>query len=266
MNTRRILSLLSVFALVFAMIVPAVRADEPQGPTATIEHSDDDTVITISDDRVDEDEDLQHIEVVRDESILDELDGEGDGDYSVSTEEDEQIIITFEGEEVTWVFEVSYVTANWQAWAVVVSNDDSHTVQVSATVLPVLTMTVDNDAIDFGNLELGEVNEAGSGTQITLTTNATDWASINASFSALADDENYIPFALSGSTGVADWSDFDSSIADGSDKVTVNNIFDDINGPVLNDEYDIYYYADPAENQAAGEYNTTVEYTVTGNF
>lgn len=153
-------------------------------------------------------------------------------------------------------YEISYVTLAGVVGAVVVNNiaagtAGSHTVNVKATVLPVLTMTVTNTDINFGELTLWQDNTAGTSTNISVLSNGTAFQ-VQADYAQLlhTDNTNTLPFKIN----------------NGSDVATGNNVITQVGYSATAVNTTVSYIATPAANQLAGTYDTTVEYTVTGTF
>ncbi len=153
-------------------------------------------------------------------------------------------------------YEISYVTLAGVVGAVVVNNiaagtAGSHTVNVKATVLPVLTMTVTNTDINFGELTLWQDNTAGTSTNISVLSNGTAFQ-VQADYAQLlhTDNTNTLPFKIN----------------NGSDVLTGGNVISQVGYSATAVNTTVSYIATPAANQLAGTYDTTVEYTVTGTF
>lgn len=153
-------------------------------------------------------------------------------------------------------YEISYVTLADVVGAVVVNNitagtAGSHNITVKATVLPVLTMSVTNTDINFGELTLGGDNTAGTSTDISVLSNGTAFQ-VQADYTPLlhTDNTTTLPFKIN----------------NGGDVATGWNVINQVGYSATAVNTTISYIATPAANQLAGTYDTTVEYTVTGTF
>lgn len=168
--------------------------------------------------------------------------------------------------DYVWAEEVQYIFAdgtpsNNFVWATIVQGSTGHQVEVSATVLPYLTMTIDNTAIDFGALTLGSDNLAGTDTEITIDSNAQEWFNVVASFSQLThtDTTTTLDFKLN-TDEVAPLT------ASGSDVTTGNTVIDQVGYSSTGVTAQVSYIASPASNQKSWNYSTTVTYNVTWSF
>lgn len=136
------------------------------------------------------------------------------------------------------------------SWDVV---DLAWEVTVTARVLPYLNMTLTWTSIDFWDLNLWTLNVATDKTEISANSNAREWFNVVATYAQLSHvDWDLLPFSIR----------FDAwaNIATAGD-VLRSDVF---TGDVLNAT--IEYTATPASNQKAWNYETTVTYTITGNF
>lgn len=179
------------------------------------------------------------------------------GDYTLDTSVANTILVTNDaGNFALANYEISYVTLAGVVGAVVVNNITagtlgSHVVTVNATVLPVLTMTVTNTDINFGELTLGGDNTASTTTTISVLSNGTAFQ-VQADYTPLLHTDNIttLPFKIN----------------NGGDVATGGNVINQVGYSETAVNTTVSYIATPASNQLAGTYDTTVEYTVTGTF
>ena len=125
-------------------------------------------------------------------------------------------------------------------------------VTVSATVNPVLYMTLSGTAINFWALTPGTPSTITDGTDVSVTSNTSNF-NVQATYGDLmhTDGTTHLPFAIADRSGSV---------------VTGGNV---INQPTYSATpvvSSINYTATPDANQKAGNYSTAVTYTVTGNF
>lgn len=278
----RILATGSIFALVFAMIAPGVRADE--APTWEV---DGDGNIVVSDNNFDDGQEEGDLTVY----VADEYEGDrievAQGDLEIK---DDELVIS--GGYSEWdYYEVSYIynddDTNF-AGAVVVEGADDHSVEVTAQVLPILSMELSDTSLDFGELELDELNDAGD-LVVTGSTNATDGLTISVDSNGSLTNEQYDDIAYS-------WDDLTEYGSDGDEfyrfGLTWDNQvdFDDGNISETIDSYEIVDFDDgsvsiaetdnPVTNWSftlqpqaaintdtpAGNYSDELEFTITGSF
>lgn len=179
------------------------------------------------------------------------------GDYTLDTSVANTILVTNNaGNFALANYEISYVTLAGVVGAVVVNNITagtlgSHVVTVNATVLPVLTMSITNTDINFGELTLGGDNTASTTTAISVLSNGTAFQ-VQADYTPLlhTDNTTTLPFKIN----------------NGGDVATGGNVINQASYSATAVNTTISYIATPAANQLAGTYDTTVEYTVTGTF
>ena len=237
MNTRRILSLLSVFALVFAMIVPAVRAETLEG-TATI---DGDTITVTATGHNFSEDGITTLRIIG--SDWNNLDNVSSDDVD-ENEDDDSFDIDVSDADIDddKIYSISFATEGWESGYALLYQD-ANVVEVSATVLPVLTMTVEGGDINFGNLDIGQWNEADTQTTVSVNSNASDGFVVQAHYSDLetADQDHDMPLILT----TSDWEDSDQVENEG-------NVIDEENYQSEQIEQKVWYHANPAENQAAG--------------
>lgn len=81
-------------------------------------------------------------------------------------------------------YEISYTTAAWEKWAVVINNWTSHTVNVTATVAPILTMSLNTNDASFGELAPGVAQDRDI--IVTTASNAKSWITVSTAATGLA--------------------------------------------------------------------------------
>jgi hypothetical protein len=137
----------------------------------------------------------------------------------------------------------------------------SGAVTVSATVAPVLSMTLSGETIGFPTLAMSTTNNATSSTDITVRTNAFGGYSVVASAPALEDSVSHNLITL-GVIGNGSVSATKSTPATG---VVMSRAASSIT-PDAGDVQNITYTATTDAIETAGIYNSTVTYTTTATF
>jgi hypothetical protein len=136
----------------------------------------------------------------------------------------------------------------------------SGSVAVSATVAPVLTMSLSGQTVAFNTLSLGTPTTSADTTDVSVVTNANLGYSVVATFANLTNTANAahtIPLkVISSAIGAGDLSSTSS--------VLLNTGVTPASGTP--ETTSVSYKATPAANQAAGSYTTSVVYTATANF
>lgn len=166
---------------------------------------------------------------------------------------------------------VSFVTTSWNAWAVMVNvwTPTNNVVTVSASVLPTLSMSITNPAINIWDLSTVWTTQAATTSVVSVSSNAN-------SFSVLAniawtDTSGNIANKLVRST---DNNDIDAQIdfwlnTDGLNAINITNNQEVINqitftsAPVT---AEVRYVAWSAAWKKAWNYSANVTYTVTWSF
>lgn len=206
------------------------------------------------------------------------------GNYSISFVSD-QGTSTDSSDDLYWAVVYNTLTA----WA-----NGSNKVTVTASVLPVLSLTIANSVIDLWNLTSTAIKDSDTDTVLTVATNAADWYVVSASASNFAFWAYTIPFVsrsaqLAWTSGfsidvasVSQWTAGTSTVASTSWEATASTFVVanssasfagasasiptstkwTTNGDVIN----VNYAGSVSAVQEAGTYSTTVTYTVTGNF
>lgn len=173
------------------------------------------------------------------------------------------------------------------------------TVNVTANVLPILSMALANTSIDFSDLVVDTAKTAGSATTITVNTNADNGYSVQVSNLGLIDvtdpansiadaaantdltDGNSYGYGINATIDNAGDNDFGSLVsADGTIQGNFNGTDDtkvtgmsttdaelvSANGPVSGQVTTVSYYSKISALQTAGNYSDTITYTLTGKF
>jgi len=115
-------------------------------------------------------------------------------DYTISTATANTIVVTpvdnaaMDSNVTVWTiavttgkYQISYITTAWVAGSVYVVNDSSNDVVITAVVVPVLTMALASNAVDFWKLSIAWDNASLTDTVVTVSTNATSGLSISTS-------------------------------------------------------------------------------------
>ncbi len=186
------------------------------------------------------------------------------------------------------VYNVSYIhndgTTNF-AWAVVVNWADAHEVTVTATVLPILSMTLTNTALDFGELSVDSLNTTTQSTTVTASTNATDGFQISlASQYAALESENWdrIEYSSAGTEDATNNTDqfYRFALANANNVTLVDNngyanialaatpvvIANTWNNPVTWANFTVQPQAWITTNTAAWNYSDTLTFSITWTF
>lgn len=162
------------------------------------------------------------------------------------------------------------------------------TVQVSAVVLPILTMALTNANISFGDLVADTAKAGDLATTITVNTNAASGYAVQVANAGLSDGSNSIAdagnnvdltsvygyginaSAVNGDAGSAAAS-IDSKYV-GVDNTNVSGMSTtagnlvSANGPVASQVTTVNYHTRVSALQEAGNYSDTVTFTITGSF
>ena len=221
---------------------------------------------------------------------------------AVAAATDVVITITTAGWDfATWIYSTSYnSTADNGATLFYVNSGNS--VTVTATVVPILTMALNSNAIDFGELNVTGDNTSTTDSQVTVSTNATSGLSISVSTTgwdtgttanvlwaagttntidalgaetdpaAFVDANEYFwasltlnaPAAWATLSANNNFSSADNGTADRANDVT--GTLATTSGPTDSAQLDVTYHAGINAVTEAGNYSSTVIYSVTGSF
>jgi hypothetical protein len=205
-------------------------------------------------------------------------------DYTVDSSVNGTITVT----AVTpWDFnnsnlDISYITLDGDNWAVVVNNKTawtawSNSVTVSAYVLPILSMSISDTSIDFGELVPWVTNT--QTTDVTTASNAKDWVTVSVASTWLATwntgTDKYIWNLARWSATSTTWSDtyqISSSTTNGWTALSSTNVGASQNVLVANNvakanaTTTVSLAATSTTTTEAGNYNDTLTFTVTGTF
>lgn len=170
---------------------------------------------------------------------------------------------------------------------------NSNKVTVTASVLPILSMAIANTVIDLGNLTPAAINDSATDTTLTVATNATNGYIVSASATNFTDGTHTIPFrtraaqaagtsgfsidvdsvtqaagtsTVGATAGLAGASTF--AVANGSASFAGASagLGASVAGTTTGDIINVNYAGAVSTLQEAGNYSTTVTYTVTGAF
>ena len=181
-------------------------------------------------------------------------------------------------------YQVSYVTATWVAGAIVVNNVDAGTLNsnaatVTATVLPILSMSLSDNTIEFGELVPWIANT--QSTIITTASNAKNGITVSVASTWLATwntntDKHIWDLARVDSLAttwtdtyviesVDTWAKWGTVLASQNVASTQNILVTD-NVAKSNSTTTVNLTATVDEQTEAGNYNDTLTFTVTGTF
>lgn len=171
--------------------------------------------------------------------------------------------------------------------------ENENDVVVTANVLPVLTMVIDNATVDLGNLSSSQVEDSDSDTSITIATNANGGYILSAEATEFtgAATSNVIPFVTRAAQAInTEGFSIDATVTkDAAGDVTVNGDGDatanggegvastfavsdttanlvESDGTTDGDVIAVNYAASISAVTEADNYSTTVTYTLTGRF
>ena len=109
---------------------------------------------------------------------------------------------------VKWIYSVSFSTVNWDFGAWVVYVDNWNVVNVSAVVLPILSMELSTNSLDFGELAIWDNNQS---LNVITKSNAEDGIVVSMDSLWLAtwnsSDDYYIWNLARGSSVTTTWTD-----------------------------------------------------------
>lgn len=208
--------------------------------------------------------------------------------------------------ESTWSFPTSadYVVTvsvqdagdlanEWKVWATVVYKANTNTVSVSATVEPILTMSLTWTTVDFWSLNPDTLYTWA--TTVKVSTNATDWYVLqvaNLTWWMLSAAWDMIP-AVTSAEDLSSWywyglrvasvSDWDTVDSVASSAVTADTAFDQVANtfspmaksaanlatsvwPNQNSSVVVEYWVKISALQPSGNYSDTVTYTVSATY
>lgn len=192
------------------------------------------------------------------------------------------------------IFNISFITTAWAFSSAIFVTDNQNQVQVTANVLPILSMKIDGAAIAFGDLVADTAATATVNTAITVNTNAANGYTMQVANTGLKDGAKEIEAATAGeniSTGSgygyginatvdAGVSEGGKSSAAGSiatgfvgtDSTSVSGLSSSAStvssstGPVSTQVTTIKYHARISALQETGNYTDTVTYSLTSSF
>jgi hypothetical protein len=189
------------------------------------------------------------------------------------------------------VYSIAFITTNGDFSSATFVVGNANEVQVTANVLPILTMKLTGGAVAFGDLVADTATTAGTQTAIEVDTNAANGYTLQVANSGLVDGANQIPDAgtdedLSSGYGYGINATVDAgatidSVASAAGTVGAN--FDggaqivtgmsstpatltSSTGPVANQTTTVSYHTRISALQETGNYTDTVVYSLTGSF
>lgn len=192
---------------------------------------------------------------------------------------------------VAGVYSIAFITTNGDFSSATFVTGNANEVQVTANVLPILTMKLTGGAVAFGDLVADTAATAGTQTAIEVDTNAANGYTLQVASTDFVDGANQIPHAgvdedLSSGYGYGINATVDAgatidSVA--SATATVDANFDggaqivtgmsstpatltSSTGPVANQTTTVSYHARISALQETGNYTATTTYSLTGSF
>lgn len=192
----------------------------------------------------------------------------------------------------TGIYAVSFVTAGGDFGSATFSVGNADQIQVTANVLPILSMNITGGAVAFGDLVADTPATAGTQTTIAVNTNAANGYTIQVANLGLLDGANQIPdaganenlttgygFGVNASVDAGATIDLKTSAAAtiaaayvGADNTNVSGMsttpatIASATGPVATQTTTVTYHTRVSALQETGNYTDTITYSITGSF
>lgn len=197
----------------------------------------------------------------------------------------DNIVITKTGAFWDGYYLITYSTDNGVYWSVEIDNNSNfNNVNVSATVLPKLSMSLTTNNLNFGILEENVLNTTNDWTNptsvwLSLSTNAANWLTVSvSSANAWLKNEHNNLIAYTTNDALTEYYSLKLQNANNITLVWINTyanvlsantntiIANTWNTPVNNASFEIQPQAKITNVTAAWNYSDTLTFTVTGSF
>jgi hypothetical protein len=189
------------------------------------------------------------------------------------------------------VYSIAFVTTNGDFSSAIFVVGNANEVQVTANVLPILTMKLTGGAVAFGDLVADTATTAGTQTSIAINTNAANGYTLQVANVGLIDGTNQIPDASTdedlasgygyginatinagatidakaSATGTVD-GDFDGAAQVVTGMSTTPATLASSTGPVSAQSTTVSYHTRISALQETGNYTDTIIYSLSGSF
>ncbi len=219
-------------------------------------------------------------------------------DISDVTESDGSFAVSVATESATLnaagIYTIAFVTANGDFGSDIFVTGNANEIDVTANVLPILTMKLTGGAVDFGDLVADTATTATTSTAVEIDTNAANGYTLQVSNSAngLYNGTVSIPAAdvkedlstgygyginatvdagatidsVASATALVNATLFDGAAQVASGMSSTPATLTSSNGPVADQTTTVSYHARISALQATGNYTDTITYSLSGSF